>query len=425
MARDGLRWLLRSALLVGVTAVESPLALGGDSEVLARVWERLDRARPGDEAMLARHLATTYQDQLDVLYAAWRGERGSAPARMASSAQSQRDHHEFTRQTLEEALRRCPADQGERFFAWLLSEVDGQPAELAALGLLGRVGSASCADLVLQQWQQADVARLHSAVAQNAFRQALTSLSQRHESVMDSLSLGLAQMDGGHEDLVVDVMARSGTEGLQRLLSHRRRSASLELRLLAALRDQQDAVHVQFADELADRVRQDLGHKDVRVRRLAAQLAVRFFEVDSVEPLIGLLDDKDQLLLRCAHQSLSTISGRGLAADAALWRAWWESEQVWWENVARPLLAESDPEPAQAMDLLRELTGHRALSQRTAVALTGWLDHPQAAVRAGTCAALGPLKVGSTAAALRHTTQDEDVAVQEAARRALDQISKG
>ncbi len=82
-----------------------------------------------------------------------------------------------------------------------------------------------------------------------------------------------------------------------------------------------------------------LGDKDWRVRAAAVQAALRRWTIDIVPPLIERLGIESGRLREDVQRALETFTGADVAADADLWRAWWQARKDNFEPIPRPRLS--------------------------------------------------------------------------------------
>lgn len=81
-------------------------------------------------------------------------------------------------------------------------------------------------------------------------------------------------------------------------------------------------------DGALEDLRAQAAHLDWKRRGAAAVAFQHLQRAEGVEALLPLLDDKDAIVKRAAHEALRVLSWRDdFAADPALWRTWWEQNR--------------------------------------------------------------------------------------------------
>jgi hypothetical protein len=81
-----------------------------------------------------------------------------------------------------------------------------------------------------------------------------------------------------------------------------------------------------------------LGDDDWRVRAAAIQAGLQRWTTEIVPPLIDRLVVERGRLRDDVQRALETFTGADVAADADLWRAWWQARKESFEPIARPRL---------------------------------------------------------------------------------------
>ncbi len=120
-------------------------------------------------------------------------------------------------------------------------------------------------------------------------------------------------------------------------------------------------------------------------------------DFDAIDPLIELLGRQDESVLKAAAWALNRLTALSYPRDQARWRTWLVMENQWLTSVAPGLVQGlGDPESAQVVNALNELSSRRYRRDRIADWMTPVLRDARVEIRRLACTALG--RLGSKAA---------------------------
>ncbi len=172
---------------------------------------------------------------------------------------------------------------------------------------------------------------------------------------------------------------------------------------------------------VAELLRAHAGDRSPEMRRQVAESLRRYPSPESVQALIGLLDDGDARVEQVAKRSLATATGACVPAAADRWRAWLEFEERWladqWPAVEASLDSRKPQEVLKSLALLGRKRVHGAVVGRAVAAV---LRHPRPELRMAACDALERLGSSIGQADARELFADDpDPRVRASARRLL------
>ncbi|MBI5432464.1 MAG: HEAT repeat domain-containing protein [Planctomycetes bacterium] len=166
---------------------------------------------------------------------------------------------------------------------------------------------------------------------------------------------------------------------------------------------------------------------DVSEGHLASNLAraLAVLEDDgSVQRWIDFLDAESNSLRSAALWSLVHFSKLEYSPTPALWQAWWDREQAWFDAEYEPLLADLDsPDAGKATAALRALATRHVRRHEVAREITRVLSDERPALRKLACDVLRELGSIDALPELALARLDEDPAVARAAWSALGSLS--
>jgi len=159
---------------------------------------------------------------------------------------------------------------------------------------------------------------------------------------------------------------------------------------------------------VADLLRAHANDRSPEMRRQVAESLRRYPSPESVQALIGLLDDGDARVEQVAKRSLATATGACLPASADRWRAWLEFEERWlaaeWPAVERSLDTGKPQEVLKSLALLGRKRVHGAVVGH---AVATALHHPRPEFRMAACDALERLGTPIGQADVRELAADD------------------
>ena len=315
-----------------------------------------------------------------------------------------------------------PAVQG------LLRTVADRPADGAerqlGMDLVGERGSSR--DLVLLAELAAPprgerIAARHSQVF---FRRNLRRLLERDPR-------GLRWMrevfEAAHPSFfapMIETVRETGErDGLLLLAELLGQEASLDPLLLVEMGKLASVVAPPYQDAVRLHVRPHLRSRDTRTL-LAAIHAIGVLEdMPSTATLVGLLDGGRANVAQAARRALEGLAGTDLGRDPETWADWHRSQMRWWEQDSRAELDTiAQGSPAEAAELLVELSRRRLFRHQIAPALAEGLRREERDLVLLTCAALGHLGSREAVPALTELLSSDDPDLLRAVFKALTKI---
>lgn len=325
----------------------------------------------------------------------------------------------------------------EAFEAWesaavvegLIASVADEPSfdeVLLAVELLGRFGRADGFGhtLTLLAGLQPGEAR-HPSV-RDRVEPALAALLRRdpasfvrlHEaqSSLDRVLLELCARAAGS---VGDARAVSFLRGL---LSRDSGFEPLVLEALGELRPWDPNVDLEACGELAESY---LASMEPKTRRQAAVTLGRLRYADSLEDLIGLLDDDDARVSRGALWAVQNVTGLGWSGDdVGRWEIWYADEQDWLElELPAALRSVHGVDFGRAVAGLRVIGEHASFRRDLAPEVAQLLTSRNEGLALTACATLLRLDDPSCAPQLIQALEDNREGVRQAAARALSTLT--
>ena len=327
---------------------------------------------------------------------------------------------------LYDALAAWPMDLVVEGVARRARAESGFGAKLAAIGILGRVGDADALEHILAILFAVDPAHLRRTFVQRQLEQAIGAIAARDSRCPWVIA---RRLDDSPEDLW-PILARAlghslrqgGVPVLERMLGRSRELDALVLELVprADVRDQW-----ALREETAGIVRRYLNDPEPRLRRQAAVSIGRLHDVESIETLIGMLQDREPGVSAAALHGLRSMSGLSWGADGERWSEWLRQESEWVEAELPRLEQDVSGPPASAVAALREISYHPLFQGRAARAPAAALEHADPAVAAFACSVLARLESACALPYLTEALRHSDETVRLAAHHALESITPG
>lgn len=177
-------------------------------------------------------------------------------------------------------------------------------------------------------------------------------------------------------------------------------------------------------DAVCSALRKFLDDRDPRLKKEAALALGRLQDLESVEPLMTLLKDKDRGVQGNALWALRKISGLKFPLNYQRWKIWWDRESQ--ETMARKdeLLSKlRDGTREELLDAIDKLAGIRLGRKQVLNAFRGLLNHGDPEVRRAVCSALGTINAKEAVPQLIELLDDSSEPVITAAHQALRRIT--
>lgn len=286
--------------------------------LLAALDEELD-----DDTSIER-LAQLGVD-LPRLVLAWHRPSDDAPSGRAL------DERQWSR--IERAAERVSRRPLQQVLESELAGVDPAPVALAALRLLGRIGSSAQAELLIELLVELDAERPgrgeSSAIALSSF----AAIQRRDKQLAGELGARVASFP----KLWLGLVARE----LAAIAAHEEDLDLVWTALSAELaQDAMLSVLVQVAPNYVYRVderrlgplRRRMRSADTRTAEMAIQALSSLGDGSIVEQLIAFLTQSDPRINRAAAHGLRTLTGLPYGTDVDRWEHWHTESLTWWHE---------------------------------------------------------------------------------------------
>jgi HEAT repeat protein len=404
------------AVLVGVMAVPQKRSVpSGPSGGGAAHEQVLSIVSSGEVDDARRHLIELGPEAIDPVVEIL---SGTGPDRGASRIVYGR------KAVLYDALAAWPMDLVVEGVARRARAESSFGARLAAIGILGRVGDAGALEHILTILSAADPVQLRRTFVQRQLEGAIGAIAVRDSRCSWIIA---RRLDDTPPELWAPLaralglcLRQGGVRVLERMLGHGRDLDALVLEQVSRL-DVRDLAALR--DETAGIVRGYLNDVEPRLRKQAAVSIGRLHDVESIEALIGLLEDPEPSVTAAALHGLRAISGLSWAVESTRWSEWLRQESAWIEAELPRLERDAAGSAASAVAALREISHHPLFRARAARAPAAALEHADAGVAAFACSVLASLESASALPYLIEALRHSDETVRLAAHRALHSIT--
>lgn len=308
-----------------------------------------------------------------------------------------------------------------------LDEEPGPSLELrlAAVEVLGELGSAHGLALLLEQAEGAGPLALRSPAVRRRVVASLAQLLARDPLACAELPApsddGGSGADRALEGVVVEALGASGRpEAVPLLLARLGGPRERDERAVEAA--------VGIAGELPwcvdattrGALRDLLLHERWAVRRAAAVHLGRAHDAAAFDDLVDALGDAEPAVRAAAREGLAALTGTRTPADAEAWWRWHEMQAAWW-SASGPRIGEqlASERPGDVVDAVRELGAHALFRDAGVAPLERALAAADPDVALGAARALGLLGSRLAVPALVDALERPDPALREAAGRSL------
>jgi len=300
------------------------------------------------------------------------------------------------------------------------AEHDDLGTRAASLRVLGRQGSAAGLPLYFELLAHG-AAELGQRGLRTTAQNALQEILRADADAGQALERPLLAAPLEQQLLVAEALASSNRGAAVALLGKLfGRDPELDLAVLDALAQLGARYPWRVADEIAPRLRQQLGGQDATLRAASARALGLLRDAQSAPGLIDSLGDTDPTVARAALWALRESSGQTRLTTRPEWQHWLEGELAWWKGEGNALLAKLDPEhAAELAGTLRALLRHPMGRDQVAAALAGVLGELEAPAKVLACGALSQLGARRAVPALVELLFEADAEVRAAAWQAL------
>jgi hypothetical protein len=319
------------------------------------------------------------------------------------------------------ALKALPPVAVDSFVAAAAARTEDLKISLPIVTLAGDLGRASSLELLKRIVAALPPPLRDHPVLGGTLRSALVKVLRADVAAPRALPDFAAAMPAGLSRFVFDAIHEvRGAERVALLSGLLGRRDEWDVAIVAEL-DADPPRDEAGCAAVADLLRAHAGDRSPEMRRQVAESLRRYPSPDSVQALIGLLDDGDARVEQVAKRSLATATGACLPASADRWRDWLEFEERWlaaeWPAVERSLDSGKPQEVLKSLALLGRKRVHGAVVGH---AVATALHHPRPEFRMAACDALERLgtPIGQTDAR-ELAADDPDPRVRASARRLL------
>jgi len=329
-----------------------------------------------------------------------------------------------TRTVLFESLCERPRREVTAFLEELATRTPTVPERLAAQRVVGRIGAADHARLLVRLTLEADAGAPIAAELRTGFTEAMSAVLMRDGAAVgrtrEFLGEGSPRLAGPLVDALATVTTEEATRALSGLLG---RSPALDPLILARLAERR-RVGARVDPGTAEAVRRYLDHGDPALISAAAHASGELRDDEAVEALVQLVDHPDERVRTSVFGALEKVTGYAFGADAARWTSWYQAEMRWWEEEAEALLVRIERgHGAEFTRAAREAMEHRLFRDRIAEAFAQALRRSNLEEVRLSCRALELLGSSTAVRGLVECLQSDSPAVREAAWQALRAIT--
>ena len=322
------------------------------------------------------------------------------------------------------ALAEFPQLPLREFLRARCAEHDDLGTRAASLRILGRQGSGAGMPLYFEL-----LARAPAELAQRGLRttahNALQEILRADADAGRALEPLLLAAPVEQQQLAAEALAGSNrgvaVTLLSKLFGH---NAELDLSVLDGLAQLGARYPWRVADEIAPRLRLQLGAKSSALRASAARALGQLRDSQSAAGLVALLGDDDVGVGRAALWALRECSGQKRLSTSQEWQHWLEGELSWWKGEGNALLARLTPEHTPELaGTLRALLRHPIGRDQVALTLAGVLGELDSPAKVLVCGALAQLGARRAVPALVELLFEGDAEVRAAAWQALRSLT--
>lgn len=328
-----------------------------------------------------------------------------------------------------EAVTTGLCDFGRRTLVPFLRERAGEPqpveVQLAILELLGRIGEELEADLAVEVVVSGRQKGAVDRRVGDALRECIVRLLERDGQTYSRVGSLLYDVPvEACGSLVLALKQIGGSPSLQVLTDFLGTRSELDIAVAVSIGAIAQPGLLGVSARGREKLREFLDHPDDQVACAAAVAIGRLEDSEALPALIERLETADGQVLSATHVALKRVSGENLRPDPALWRAWLERAETWYEEelpaLEDDLLSGNDDVVARSV---REISKHRLHRHELAELILPLLDHAHADVRKLACVALAELGSPEAVPDLVETLDDGDPAVAAGAWEALTSIT--
>ena len=254
----------------------------------------------------------------------------------------------------------------------------------------------------------------------DVFFQEVVSLLERGKSGYAELP-ALWNRAPRHRASLVRAVGQAGEiEGLRFLKGVFGQDEAVQAVLLMEIARLAPVADADLARDLAEPIRWQLRSGETKLVQTAAMAVGRLGDEESIPLLITLLEEGSGGMRVHATRALEAITGVSLRDDPVRWSAWYERENLWFEENVDELFEQLDSQHEEVIfGAVRGLAKMRLHRDETAARLLALLDHDSPSVRRIACQALGQLGSRAAVPPLIDLLVDDDEGVAQSAWVAL------
>lgn len=322
------------------------------------------------------------------------------------------------------ALALLPRGEVRAHLQRVLSKDPEECAVVAALRVIGTIGTAEDLPLALTAGGRAAAGAKSKLSARIAFAEALEALVGRDPSLVEPLGRLARGAPAGLLSVVARAIGSAPSEAslaaLGELLG---REPALEVLILSEIERTAARLDVVASHRTLDSVRRCLARMDPMVLVQACRATGTLGDCVALSPLIQLLSHPEDLVRSAAHEALARLSGKQLPPVTAEWQSWLEAEEVWWAGPAQRSLSElAFGTPPAQVRALQDLARGRIFRDQLLAPIEECLSSDSGTLPALACVVLGELASRRALPALHAAAEGPDPALARAARRAVARI---
>jgi HEAT repeat protein len=382
------------------------------------------RAGTGDHALLQQRIVESGLDavaaQVDILLRNRVPETGPKDGPQVLS--------DVQRDLLLGALAQMPPGAVRKELdAYLANAPDDSTAKLGAMQALGVVGNIDDLErlVALAPRKPGSPEQALPSASRNTLRSATCTLLRRLTGAWTALPAALRAADPEAGRVMLDALACArDPRALPILLEIARTSRALKWAAVSAVPTCGSSLNTETDRQFLEWMRSELDVAEPAYARTLLMAAGTLDDGEWVPVLIERLTDENGGLRAEALSSLRRITGLGFAGDPAAWRAWYETESRWHNQIRPQLLAQlSSGETPKVLSAVREYSEHRTRRAEMVDELVRLLEHGKPEVRGIVISVLEHIGSPAACTALAGMTRDSDAKVVDAAWRALRSIS--
>jgi len=300
------------------------------------------------------------------------------------------------------ALGKVPIEELRPFFETVVADEPRLDRRQVCVETLGALGTRRDLRLVIDLATPADeLVRVLPRSLRKAYEGALRAILARDPAGLGSLQDVFAHLHPGLGSATIDALGDVPAEAaLTTLVALLGTVRELDAYLLTTIAKLGPSVRLPVGEDVLARVRGFLSSPDPALVQAAVRASGRLEDYDAIPTLLEMLTQGDQNQRTSAHVALGDITGLPLRADVRIWRAWYDSESLWWQVESAGVFRDlEEPDELRVSGAINEVTRQRLYRHERASALLPVLDRDQPELVVMACRSLA--QVGSRVAVPR------------------------